>query len=432
MTPCSRAPAEPMSDASVACRAGLSGCMLALGWSLSAVAAEAPVPGLAWKRHVIDNRFQGADGVRVADVNRDGRLDVATGWEQDGVVRVYLQPAPARTKEPWPAVTVGQVADVEDAFFVDLDGDGAIDVVSSGEGQTQTMFVHWAPRDPARLLDAAAWRTEPIQATRGWAQWLFAAPADLDDRNGVDLIAGSKGRTPGDGIIGWLESPADPRRLADWRWHELRRAGWVMGLEPADMDGDGDLDVVCSERFDGDRGGCFWLENPGAGATRPWREHRIGLAGKNALFFCLVDLDRDGLVDVCVGTQGTGDDARTALVLLRRLDPKGDRWSERVIDLATAPAEFKAVSAGDVDLDGRTDLVVSFVRARGRPGLLWFSHEGAPFAGRWTQHELSGVDGVKRDLVGLLDLDADGDLDAITTEEVTNRGVIWYENPTKS
>ena len=34
------------------------------------------------------------------------------------------------------------------------------------------------------------------------------------------------------------------------------------------------------------------------------------------------------------------------------------------------------------------------------------------------------------DLVALLDLDGDGDLDAITTEEVANPGVIWYENPT--
>jgi hypothetical protein len=35
------------------------------------------------------------------------------------------------------------------------------------------------------------------------------------------------------------------------------------------------------------------------------------------------------------------------------------------------------------------------------------------------------------DLVALLDLDGDGHVDAIMTEEVTNLGVIWYENPTR-
>ena len=45
-----------------------------------------------WKRHVIDDASKGADGVRLADVNGDGHLDIATGWEQGGVVRVCLNP----------------------------------------------------------------------------------------------------------------------------------------------------------------------------------------------------------------------------------------------------------------------------------------------------------------------------------------------------
>jgi hypothetical protein len=36
---------------------------------------------------------------------------------------------------------------------------------------------------------------------------------------------------------------------------------------------------------------------------------------------------------------------------------------------------------------------------------------------------------VKHDLLEIVDLDDDGDLDVITTEEAKNLGVIWYENP---
>src|SRR4051812_2647080 len=93
--------------------------------------------GRAWARHIIDNDLTGADGVRLMDINGDGRPDVATGWEEGGTIRVCLHPGNERVKEKWPGVTVGKVASPEDAVFVDLDGDGNLDVVSSCEGKTR-------------------------------------------------------------------------------------------------------------------------------------------------------------------------------------------------------------------------------------------------------------------------------------------------------
>ena len=49
-------------------------------------------------------------------------------------------------------------ASPEDAVFVDLDNDGAVDVISCCEGKTKSVFVHWAPRDKDKYLDAAAWK----------------------------------------------------------------------------------------------------------------------------------------------------------------------------------------------------------------------------------------------------------------------------------
>jgi hypothetical protein len=49
----------------------------------------------------------------------------------------------------------------------------------------------------------------------------------------------------------------------------------------------------------------------------------------------------------------------------------------------------------------------------------------------WDGREISGSDGIKHDLVQLLDLDGDGDLDALTCEERKGLGVFWYENPAR-
>ena len=53
-----------------------------------------------WPRHVIDDSLVGADGVRLADVNGDGLLDVASGWEESGLTRVYLNPGPDFVRRP--------------------------------------------------------------------------------------------------------------------------------------------------------------------------------------------------------------------------------------------------------------------------------------------------------------------------------------------
>jgi hypothetical protein len=105
----------------------------------------------AWKLHVADNSSKGADGVRLWDVDKDGLLDIATGWEEGGRIRVYRNPGPREATKPWPATTAGKAGAPEDAVFVDLDGDGAVDVVSSCEGKERKVArreyrKHWRHR----------------------------------------------------------------------------------------------------------------------------------------------------------------------------------------------------------------------------------------------------------------------------------------------
>lgn len=95
-----------------------------------------------WKRHTIDESLQGADGVRLGDFNGDGLQDVVTGWEESGVVRLYLNPGPDKVTEPWPQATVGVGASPEDAIPFDVDGDGYVDVVSCHEGKLKQVLVH--------------------------------------------------------------------------------------------------------------------------------------------------------------------------------------------------------------------------------------------------------------------------------------------------
>ncbi|MBN1478975.1 hypothetical protein EH223_14875 [candidate division KSB1 bacterium] len=46
----------------------------------------------AWRCYIIDDDLHGADGVKLGDVNKDGWLDIVTGWEESGETRIYLFP----------------------------------------------------------------------------------------------------------------------------------------------------------------------------------------------------------------------------------------------------------------------------------------------------------------------------------------------------
>jgi hypothetical protein len=372
-----------------------------------------------WVRHTIDDSSQGADGVRLKDVNGDGLLDIAVGWEEGGVVRVYLHPGREKVRQEWPAVTVGNVKSPEDAVFADLDGDGAVDVVSSCEGRTRSMFVHWAPAKDADYLKAEQWTTEAVPVTADRQMWMYALPMQIDGQHGIDLITGSKGKG---GSVGWLQGPPNPRDMKSWRWHKLQDAGWIMSLIAADMDDDGDLDILVSDRK-GAKRGVYWLEYPGADAAtngKSWKRHDVGGSNREILFVSLGDLDQDGNQDIIAI-------AKDAVVWYRA---NKSTWQEFVIPLPDGVGTGKSAAVFDADGDGRNDIVFSCEHADGAlSGMRWLAWTTSPTTGPWTSHEIGGPRGVKYDRIVLHDVDGDGDLDVLCCEERDQLGVFWYENP---
>jgi len=402
--------------------------LLIVGVQVFLTALAAPPAGGQWTRHTIDDSSSGADGVRVADVNSDGLPDLVTGWEEGGVTRVYVNPGIGNVTQNWPSVTIGRTPAVEDAVFVDLDSDGYMDVVSSCEGATRTVFVHWAPRDQRLYLDPDSWVTEPIPATVGRTQWMFALPMDVDGAYGLDLVLGSKGEGA---VIGWLESPAKPRRLEDWRFRKLYDAGWIMSLIEADMDGDGNPDIVASDRK-GAASGVLWLEHPGSDeVVENWTEHRIGASGVEVMFLDL------GTVNGPLPTNLLASVKPNEIYRFHRPDDPTDQWSIDIIKAEFPPGlgSAKAVRMGDLDLDGRIDIAYSCEDANPpKHGLIWLRNGGPDARVQWKGKDISGPEGIKFDRIELLDLDGDSDLDVVTCEENAGPesqglGVIWYENP---
>jgi len=392
--------------------------MILLPLILSAIVAADEQP---WSRHTVDNASQGADGVRLGDVNGDGLPDIATAWEEGGVIRIALHPGYESVRNLWPSVTVGTVASGEDAVFADLDGNGQLDVVSACEGSVRSIYFHWAPDDKEELLTTDAWKTDVLPESAGRMQFMFVLPMDVNDDGRIDLVTGAKN----DGAaLGWFEAPENPRDVGGWTWHELQPVGWVMSIRAADLDGDRRADLVVSDRRGTSRG-VFGMVRP-KDSLQAWR--RVDLGGRGAeVMFLDVAPKGFGLIELAWAEKP----GPVHWMTLNAKAPDQRRARGRTLKMPANVGGGKAVALGDLNNDKLMDVVVSCESAGGKHGVFAFVHPSAMGARvpDWRFVDISGLEGTKFDRMELIDLDGDGDLDVLTCEEKENLGVIWYENP---
>ncbi|OUT62832.1 MAG: hypothetical protein CBB71_01255 [Rhodopirellula sp. TMED11] len=388
---------------------------LSLLFVLPVMAAE------PWQRHCLDDSFRGADGVRLGDFNGDGLPDVTTGWEESGLVRLYVNPGPDQADRPWPAVTIAKAASPEDAVPIDVDGDGRLDVVSCHEGGRRQVLVHWNntkyTRHKTELLDRNRWSTAAFDALDG-QRWMFAMPLGKIDGRTAIVVASKDAKAS----ITLLLSPSDAqaataRDLSAWQVIRLRDAGWVMSLRAVDMDRDGRLDIVFSDRK-GSQSRAGWLKQPAELSqlnltTSVWTEFPIAGQGREVMFLtanrqrCLIALRGGASLDA------------TATEL-------GEDWRVHSITHPSGIVNGKAIEAFP---DGR--VVMTFNTAAGQqksaPGIWIRDAVTAGQPASWSVIDPTAA--VKFDRMELVDLNGDGKLDVMTCEERQNLGVVWYQQP---
>ena len=361
-----------------------------------------------WPRHTIDDSLKGADGVRLGDFNGDGLQDVVTGWEESGVVRLYLNPGPDKSTQPWPRVTVGTAKSPEDAVPFDINGDGRLDVISCHEGKQKQVLVHvFEGTDTSQnaLLKQSNWKSKAIRQLNG-QQWMFADPVKL--RKGPDAIVfGSKGKNASLTML--FPSPGEPfAEHSKWRPRKLRSCGWIMSIQTMDMDADGDIDIVFSDRKSRHR--CVgWLEQPNSDpATSDWPQHTIGATQFEPMF---IDARPERIL---VATR------QSKFLEMRRNGDSTWKTTSRAnpIDVPFGKA-IRQLSADSIILTANTHADSAKTK---QPGV-WLQRNGK----KW-QPMSQTVEG-KFDRMELIDLDGDGDLDMMTCEERKLLGVVWYENP---
>lgn len=287
-----------------------------------------------FSRHSIDDNFAYADDIQLADMDGDYDLDV-----------IAVTPVAVNSSLSWWENESGKgtswvehIVSPEDRYGytavpADLDGDDDIDILASVGLEDDIMWFE--------NLDgsATAWAEHHIFGHEMDRDILLAADVDGDDD--LDIVAGL---TYNDEIAWWENILGN---ASSWVKHEVaQELHFPNALAVADIDDDGDLDLLSGTYYDGE---IAWWENL-EGNGRSWLMHLVDNGFPQPYAVGAADLDNDGALDIYSAVFG-GD----KIIWWRNTTGNGQNWEAHiVVEEYGRPRDVLAV---DIDADHDMDLV---------------------------------------------------------------------------
>ncbi|MFP4378480.1 MAG: FG-GAP-like repeat-containing protein [Spirochaetales bacterium] len=336
----------------------------------------------------------------VADVNGDGLLDIIAGSTGFESVSWHENNSDGSFSSVDATVLQQKVKDVGAA---DIDGDGDIDLFSvSLSARAIPDRIAWYENSQG---DGSEFVEHDISTSTDDANapddphGVFAG--DLDGDGDYDVVAVSYD----DGRVVWFENSKDGADETGFSSGSdvANEVGGASSVALDDLDGDGDLDVVVTSETEHT---VTWYANR---LQEPEADFADGIdittVLTNADEVLTADIDGDGDRDVVAVSRSS------AGVVWYENDGEGNFGAGT--DVSGDLEDTFSVSAGDVDGDGDVDLVFTTLRdATGpSPRVVWV--ENTDGSGTFASPSVVSANITSPVAVALIDIDGDGDLDVV-------------------
>lgn len=355
--------------------------------------------------HVVNGSLAYPVGVHAADVDSDGDLDLLSASRDDNRVMWYEHNGgtmPVFT----PRLLSDQMRGAVSVHAADVDGDGDVDILSASEDDDRIVWYENQGDRPATFAPRIL--RERLPGRYDYAKSVYGA--DVDGDGDTDIVYASE--EPGE--VGWYENngarpPQFTQRVV------TDDADHVKYVSAVDLDRDGDLDLMSASTDDNT---VAWYENVG-GAPAGFVRRVVTDNAQGARFVAAADLDRDGDLDLLTASR----DDNTIAWHRNNTIHRSAHFSVHASASLITQEKMRHAATGDLDGDGDAD-VVSISESE----LTWYENQGGhppTFVTRLISNDAGDVLGGR--WVVVTDLNGDGRLD-IMSASTDNNAVVWYEN----
>jgi len=394
---------------------------------------------------------QGSAAIAIdwADVDKDGDMDLAIG-NNGAKNEVYMNQGAGFDSAPSWSSSDSLVS--IDIAWGDYDSDGDADLaVANFEGPIQIF-----ENQGGNLSKNPFW-SHLYGGSKPVSRYTSLDWGDIDGDNDLDLIAGVLTV----GVVVFENSGTSFGTSPSWQGGYTGNSGSVMDVKLADIDGDGDLDLI--EAVSDGRVSVHLNSGTVFASSASWQSP----TDQSTSSVAVGDIDADGDMDLIVGNRGgvnqlfrnnagilsstadwqSSESVDTMDVRLADIDSDGDldllesnsnsqdniRIFETTNKDGYGPPEWSTLGIGDssdsafVDIDGDGD--IDFATADGNDGPLVFIN-----GGQMLQSIASWNDGAADYTysMDLGDMDGDGDLDLLIGNKYSASKVYEFDNATQS
>ena len=291
----------------------------------------------------------GTTDLALADVDGDGDLDLLASNVTDNTVSVRVNNGTG-TFSGSQTITLPSNSSPNQLVLGDVDGDGDLDLlVGNGANFTYTVALRLNGGD-ATGSNTGVFSGGQNVSVGGISQGV--ALADVDGDGDLDVLAASAGN-------GFVHIRLNGGDATGSNTGVFSGTGFVgVGDSPGsiamgDIDGDGDLDLLTANYGSSNVSVCF---NRGNGDFINYTANVTVPVGPGAYNIALADVDADGDLDFLTSNPGYGTGGNTVSIGLNGGDATGSNTGVFKVSAAVAVGEYpRAITVGDLDGDGDLD-----------------------------------------------------------------------------